>query len=650
MFLLALVGCAELPVRHPALTTDSLPELLPVRAFVAPTDYKGGYQISPDGQKIAWVAVQGISAAIFVKTIGQDDTRALNLYSPGFTWAGDSRHLLISKDRNGDENHHIWLIDTDPAGREPRDLTPFAPSRNGVLAVPRTGDHILITSNRRDNRWFEPYKIDLATGADSLLAENPGDVSDWIADRNDNLRGRIRTAGDMLHLDILDEATWKPIYAWTSNDSVDVLDINLAQQKVWLRSNRGRDKAALISLSMPDGIESVMFEDSKVDVSDVGFSQATGNPIFATTYPDHPRLHVFDVGLRSDLDMLLPKLTKKPSGPLGIDITSADRRDERMVVSWYDHTGKRFYLWNRKTGASEFLGNDHMVKHADALAPIAPVTITARDGLALSGYLTLPRVSTARHLPMVLLVHGGPWARNLWADPDFPPDALRVQFLANRGYAVLQVNFRGSTGYGRRFQEAGVRQFGAAMQDDLDDAADWAIREGYADPSKIAIMGASYGGYATLMGLSRSPSRFACGVNLFGPTDLAALLKDFPPYWSHGLPLWHRFVGNPADPTDLAQLAQRSPLSHVAKIDRPLLVIQGGGDVRVGVSQSDRLVAAMRDAGKPVEFLKIDGMGHLSSHWTQDLRMFRRIEDFLGQCLGGRSSGFDYYQLAAWAM
>ncbi len=647
--LLIFVGCAELPARHPVLASGSLPDLLPVRTFVANTDYQGGFQISPDGEKIAWTAVHGISPAVFVKTVGQDDARALDLFSPSFSWAADSRHLLMHKDRDGDENYHVWLVDTDRAGAAPRDMTPFPGSRNEVLAVPPVGDTILVASNQRDPRWFEPFRIDLTTGAHSLVAENTGDVSAWIPDRQGELRGRIRTDQGMSRLDYLDHTTWKPVYAWTADDTVAVLGIDAEKQHIWLLSNRGRDKAGVVSLSIASSEESITFEDPKVDVSEVGFSNQTGNPTYAITHPDHPRLHVFDAALSKDLDTWMASLPGKPNAPLGIEILGADRRDDSMVISLYDHAGKRFYLWNRTTGSSELLGNEAMVKHAETLAPITPVTITARDGLALPAYLTLPRLPNAKHVPMVLLVHGGPWARNTWADPDFPTDAMRVQFLANRGYSVLQVNFRGSSGYGRRFQEAAVRQFGAAMQDDLDDAVEWAIREGHADPEHIAIMGGSYGGYATLMAMGRKPNRFACGVDLFGPADLVTNLSDFPPYWAHGVHLWHRFVGNPADANDRAQLAERSPLWRAAEIDRPLLVIQGSEDVRVRASQSDRMVAALREAGKTVEYLKIDGMGHGANHWPHNLSMFRRIEDFLGPCLGGRSSGFDYFELGAWA-
>lgn len=429
-----------------------------------------------------------------------------------------------------------------------------------------------------------------------------------------------------------------------------MLSIDAERDRIWLRSNRGRDKVAVVAISTGDGAETVFYEDPAVDVGEVGISRLSGDPAYAATYPDYPRLEVFDGELRERLRTWRSKLMDAPGQVRGVEVLSADRCEENIVIAAYDHSGKRYYLWNRLTGADPLLGSDALRRHAHALAPIKPVSFASRDGLTLHGYLTLPQGVPPHRLPLVLLVHGGPWARDLWAAPDVTADALRVQFLANRGYAVLQVNYRGSTGYGRKFHEAAIGEFGGAMQEDLLDAVAWAIREGYADAERVAIMGASYGGYATLAALSQAPRTFACGVDMFGPSDLVSLLEEFPPYWRHALPMWHRLVGNPAVPQQRRRLADRSPLGNAARIERPLLIIQGTGDVRSTVEQSDRMVDALRAAGKPVQYLRIAGMGHGTWHWPHNLRIFRAAEDFLGDCLGGRNRGFDYFELAAWAL
>lgn len=645
-----LSACAGQPPRHPALAGAPLTELLPVREFVANTDYVGGYRISPDGRQLAWIAVRGAAPRIFVQTLGADDARALPTFSFDFRWAADSRHLLLRKDSRGDENYHLWLIDSAPDGAAPVDLTPAGPVRVELLAVERDGNGVLIADNRRDARMFDAYRVDLSTRTTTRLTENPGDVAAWVADAAGSLAGRIRYHAERRWLELREGDAWRTVYAWGVTDSVEVLAIDAAHVRIWLRSNLGRERVALLAVNAADGRETLVHEDPQVDIGEVGISGVSGAPLFAQAHPDYPRLTVFDPALHEGMAALKRRLAGGAAQEPGIEILAADRREENFVISAYDHAGKRYYLWRRGAGTESLLGSDAIRRHGAALAPIRPIAYVSRDGLPVRGYLTLPPGAAARPLPMVLLVHGGPWARNLWADPDFREDATRVQFLANRGYVVLQVNYRGSTGYGRKFHEAARGEFAAKMQADLDDGVDWAIRAGIADPERIAIMGASYGGYATLVGLTQSPRRYACGVDIFGPADLVALLEQFPPYWQSELPMWHRLVGDPAIAAERRRLTEQSPLWQAAQVERPLLVIQGAADVRATPDQSDRMVAALRAAGKPVDYLRIDGMGHGSGHWPHKLAMYRRTEDFLARCLGGRSSGFDALELVSWAL
>jgi dipeptidyl aminopeptidase/acylaminoacyl peptidase len=307
----------------------------------------------------------------------------------------------------------------------------------------------------------------------------------------------------------------------------------------------------------------------------------------------------------------------------------------------YTHATRRYYLLDRESKRHSLLGESRSAQFGSALVEPQPVEIEARDGLKLPGYLLRAPASSARPLPLVLLVHGGPWGRVVWSDPDHSEDLLRAQFLANRGYAVLVVNYRGSTGYGQSFTLAAVGEFGGKMQDDLFDAVRWAIARGIADPDRIAVMGYSYGGYATLMALAQQPRQFACGIDIAGPTDLAKLIETFPPYWEFGLSHWYGYVGDPAVTADRERMAQVSPLNLADRFERPLLIIQGEKDVRVPPQQSTAMVEALRKAGKNVEYVAFQDLGHSLGYWAHHLGVLRKSERFLADCLGGRAALFD---------
>ena len=649
-FLPTLVSCTTRPARHQSLINAPLPRLIPVREFVANKDYNVGYKVSPDGKKIAWIEAKGLGRAIFIKTIGQNDAYSLSLVSQYFRWAGDSRRLLIHKANKGGEDYHVWAVDTEQPKNKPVDLTPYENTRATIKAVITDSSSILVEHNHRDSHSFDLYRTEIVTHTSTLIAENPGDVASWVVDRKGALLGRVRYSEKRKWLEIKQDDAWHSIYSWGTTDTVDVLSVTADNKRIWLRSNRERDRIAIVSISVIDGSEKIFNEDPEIDVSEVGISRVTGEPLFAQFYPDYPRTEIFDSGLRNALQSFQNIIATERKQPQGLEILSMDKQEENFILSAYDHTGKSYYLWNRMSGVDTLLGNDAMRYHSTDLAPVRPVVFKSRDGLILHGYLTLPQGVTPHKLPMVLLVHGGPFVQDTWTNSDWAPDTTRVQFLTNRGYAVLQVNFRGSTGYGRKFYEAAIGEFAGKMQLDLLDATDWAIREGIADPDHIAIMGGSYGGYATLFALTQSPKIFACGIDLFGPSDLVSLIEKFPKYWQADLPVWHRFVGDPASDIVRRHFTDSSPLKNAAKLERPLLIIQGTNDIRATVDQSDNMVAELRAAGKSVEYMRINGMGHGTERWTQSLKIYRKTEDFLSDCLGGRSSGFDYYELGAWAL
>lgn len=632
-----LTGCAT-TATHPALMSEKEPPaLIPVRDFVASRSSNWDYQISPDGKKLAWLAVQGISIHIFVKDLENNTTRtfqAKNFY--GFEWAQDSRRLIFANSQ-GDENVAYASFDTEKL--KVVFLSPQAGAKAGLLRqIANDPAHVWIVHNQRDKSLFDLYKVNLDTQESTLVAKNPGNASNVLIDAHGVFRGRIVKQGDISSIELLqaDAETYKPVYQWFSSDLVEVTSIADDGATLYLLSNKGHDRKVLIALSAANGAETLLYEDPIVDVSSIYTHPITGKPLVAFIDPDYPKAEVLDQSLRDTFKFLNRKT------PARVRIHSSDRTFQHLTFSLNTDKGTEWYLYDIARERQELLGTSPSLEHKDELADMQPIEFRSRDGIALRGYLTLPKNIPARNLPMVLRVHGGPWWRDVWGYDS------EVQFLANRGYAVMQLNYRGSLGYGRRFEELAIGEFAGKMQDDLLDGAQWAIDKGIADPNKIAIAGGSYGGYATLVGMSFTPDKFACGIDIFGPSDLAKLVEDFPPYWKFELDRWHRFVGDPSNPADRAIMQSKSPLFKANNINKPLLVIQGGMDVRVRADQSEALVEQLKRAHKPVDYWYIPEAGHGLHHWPQRMKQFRKSEDFLAECLGGRSGGMDYYQLGSW--
>jgi len=638
---LALGGCAIAPA-HPSLERASLPELIPVRDFVADRKMNGGHQVSPDGKKLAWIAIKGMRPAVFVKTIGRDDIKTYSIYPRYFKWSGDSRHLLLVSDKGGDENTHIYVGSVEQPGTELTDLTPYEHTVAHIVRVVEGGSGVVIIENRRDKKVFDLYQIDLATGRETILATNPGDVAGWVTDRHGNLIARVRQVGERHVLQVRQNGAgddWKTTVEWSLFDRVSLLDVSDDEKWVWALSNRGRDKIALVKADLASGNETVFFANPDSDVDGALISRKTHVPLGAVFQPGYPKTEIFDARLRD----AWAKLSEgKPAIPR---INSIDDQERLATISVVTDRGMKHYLYDIDTGKYTLLGDDSLSRLASRLAAVKPIAFTSRDGVTLHGYLTLPVGVKPEKLPMVLQVHGGPWARDGWAQYG----ASFTQFFANRGYAVLQVNYRGSTGYGRAFMEKAIGEFAGKMHDDLIDGVNWAVQSGFADPNKIAIFGGSYGGYATLVGLSFTPETFACGIDVVGPSDLARLIETLPAYSELGKPWFYRYVGNPANPEDRKRMDAKSPLYKAEAVTKPLLIMQGVNDPVVKQEQSDTMVAALKKAGKRVDYVVFAGEGHGNRKWSNQLTLFRQSEDFLAACLGGRSRGFDYYQLGAWA-
>ncbi len=637
--LLFLGACSVSPT-HPALKSTNLPPLVPVRAFTANIDYTGGYRVSPDGSKLLWSGVSLLRPALYWRDLnsGQSGVQRFKKRTPRAFWASDSKHILYHLDASGRENHQVYAWNTRSGKARP--LTPGNGTKAWVEHVPRTvSDVIFVAHNARDPEWFDLYRHNLETNETTPIAQNLDSVVRRLLDDDGREILRQRLENDHYIAEVREGDTYREVLRHDRFTDWYPFEITPDGSTAYTLSNRDRDRLALVTTDLTDGSETVLFEHPRVDVGNVWMDPGTRKPMYYQTYDGYPA----DVVLDDALNQLLEPL--RSDEPFGININSLSRDRSTGTVTRYDHTGSTYYLIEGGGKTLTELGQSPSRKRADIWTEVEPFSIPARDGLELHGYLTRPaqNAETAKPLPTVLYVHGGPWARDYWGHDDF------AQMLSNRGYAVLRVNYRGSSGYGRGHRDAAKGEFAGKMHTDLLDAVDWAVAEGISDPDKIGIFGGSYGGYATLVGLTMTPDRFACGVDFVGVSDLATLLEDAPPYWRPFMPFWHAFAGDPAIPEQREELNKRSPLYHADKLQSPLLIIHGRNDPRVKLDQSERMVAALRAAGKTVTFKSVADEGHGFQHWKNRTAMFRQVEDFFANCLGGRSSGFELYSLGAWA-
>jgi dipeptidyl aminopeptidase/acylaminoacyl peptidase len=641
LLVLLLNGCAT-TANHPTLKGSQLPDLIPLRHLVVNRETSFNYRISPDGLKLGWIAVKGAILTVHLKQIGGDKVTTLSPAVPGsifgFVWTPDSQRLLYWQDQSGNENYHIYLADSDHPDQPAVDLTPFENTRAGIHHIVRTDpDNVLITHNNRDMTAYDLYRVNLKTREQTMLAQNPGDVLVWLTDDEGNLRGRVRKNAEerrIFEIFNASENTWKALMSLDLEDSLWILRLTAEGDAVWALSNRGRDRVSLVRMDLATGEEKLVYEDPQVDLSGAFISYHAKEPLVAISFPNYQKLHFFDPEIEEDARIFLDQ------DRVALDLGSADYGERLFTVTTYTDKSSEYYLFNRDTRQKILLHRNPISKYQDSLATVKPVSFKSRDGLTIHGYLTLPKGTPGKRLPMVLLVHGGPWSRDYWGY------SSTVQLLANRGYAVLQINYRGSTGYGRAFIESSRGEFAGKMHTDLIDGVDWAITKGIADPQKIAIFGGSYGGYATLVGLTFTPDIFACGVDLFGISNLITFTQLVPKYWKNWMPYWYKYAGNPNDPEDRRRMKAQSPLFRVDQIKRPLLIVQGANDARVKQQESDQIVTAMREASKEVEYILFEDEGHSIRNWQNRIIFYRKLEDFLARHLGGRSAGFDFYELA----
>ena len=608
-------------------SNSTLTPLIP-RAVLFGNPEKTEPQISPDGKKLAYLAPQNGVMNVWVRTLGLEDDAVITNDTlrgiRGFFWQGDSAHILYSQDSGGDENFHLYQ--TEVKARQTEDLTPFPGARALPLTLnPNIPDQMLVSLNRRDLRVFDVYRLDLTTRALTLDTENPGDVSGYSADNALQVRAaQVQLPDGSTELRVRDGAGWRVFLTWGADEtSGGVVGFSPDNSKMWLINSVDANASRLLEVDLTSGESRVIAEDPAYDVSGILRHPRTRALEAVQFTRARQEWTALDPALQADFDAL----GSAKDGDWSI--VSRDLADTTWIVSYVLDTGPVcFYAYSRESKTAAFLFSSQPALEHYTLAPMLPVAFPARDGLTLPGYLTLPVGADPKNLPLVLFVHGGPWARDGWGY------SATVQMLANRGYAVLQINFRGSAGYGKAHLNAGDREWGAKMHTDLLDGKQWAIAEGYADPDRVAIMGGSYGGYATLAGLAFTPEEFVCGVDIVGPSNLLTLLQTIPPYWSTLVATFYKRMGRPEE-TEF--LTQRSPLFSADKITKPLLIAQGANDPRVKQAESDQIVDAMRASHLPVEYLVFPDEGHGFARPENNRKFIAAAEAFLAKYLGGRA-------------
>ncbi|CAG9463374.1 unnamed protein product [Pedinophyceae sp. YPF-701] len=597
--------------------------------------------ISPCGTFLAYLAPSKEDVLnVWVRTVGKDDDRQVtNDTHRGirqFMFAEDGKHMLYLQDVGGDENFHLWACPIE--GGEARDLTPGDKVRAQNLAADRKFPGVvLVGMNRRNEQLFDMYKVDVATGEAEMVAENPGDVLSWMTDDELAVRGcmTMNPADGSKTLRVRDtvDAEWRDLYTWPHDEVGSPLMFSKAGDEIYASTSIGSDTGRLVKLSTKDGsISAEVAQDARCDAG-ATIVDEEARVVQAVGFNYHKREWTFlDDTVKADVEYLRSVVPDaEPS------VMSRSNDDTTWVVAFSRDVGSTaFYLYKRGSDGSkstEFLFTSTPELDEFKLAPMECVEVPARDGLTLPAYLTRPVLADgaeAKNVPLVLLVHGGPWARDGWGCLPQP------QWLANRGYAVLQVNFRGSTGYGKAFLHKGDGEWGqGTMQHDLSDAVKWAIDQGIADPKKVAIMGGSYGGYATLAGLTFTPELYCCGVDIVGPSHIKTLFESIPPYWK---PMKKQLIQRVGDVEGDEEVNKKiSPLFHVDKIAAPLLIGQGRNDPRVKVAESDQIYEAMKAKGLAVEYLLYEDEGHGFARPPNRMDFYSRTEQFLAKHLGGRA-------------
>ncbi|MBW7847008.1 MAG: S9 family peptidase [Bacteroidales bacterium] len=598
------------------------PPVIPLEDFFKNPE-KSSFNLSPDGKYISYMAPYESRMNIFVQKVGSQ--KALRITSEtdrdiaGYFWANNSR-ILFLKDNGGDENFALYGVDIN--GKNARCLTCFEGVRTQIIDdLEDQPDFVIVGLNKRNPMVFDPYRLNIKTGEMVMLAENPGNIQGWMTDHEGKLR--VATAivdgvnSQLLYRDNENEE-FRPLITTNFKETLSPEFFTFDNKKLYATSNIGRDKSVAVVYDPATLSETeVLFENPDYDLSGLSYSRKR-KVLTAASYVSWKReRHFFDKQTKDifeNLEKLLPGYE--------ISISSSDKAEEKYIVRTYsDKSLGAYYFYDLK--------KNHLTKIQEVspwidekqMADIKPIQYRARDGKVIHGYLTLPKGVEPKNLPVVINPHGGPWARDNWG---FNPE---VQFLANRGFAVLQMNFRGSTGYGREFLESSFKQWGLNMQNDITDGVYWLIEQGIADKNRIAIYGASYGGYATLQGIVVTPTLYAAAVDYVGVSNLFTFMQTIPPYWKPMLDMMYEMVGNPEK--DKIQFEATSPALNAHRIMTPLFVAQGAKDPRVNIAESDQIVEAMKKRGVEVEYMVKENEGHGFHNEENRFDFYRAMEKFL---------------------
>ncbi len=656
LVLFNLGACTTAPT-HKALATaeqaGQLPALVPVRRFVANIDAAGGYQLAPNGQRLMWVQTVGLDVGLAVRDVA--NPTAVTTFATGNmgrrggnqNWLADNRHIVYTKDPIGDENTRLLVIDTQASGFEPWALTTGSAVRSYFVARGAEGSaRFHFATNQRDRSTFDLYEADAKARTVREVARSDGSVLNWILNTDRQLAGRARQLGredgSGVVIELLQaDGQWRPFKTLGGFDSYWINRLDTSAGRAWVSSNMGRDKTALLEVDLATGREQVIASHDVVDVSFAVMPAGKGAPLGYVVEPGYPEMKWLDAAWQRDVDAAVQKavLAKLlPAQPIITRPQSVSDNNQRVVLRSAGDFDSAELLLDRATGEVSRL-NPLQPDAARLLSAEKPFSFKASDGRTIHGYIIAPR-GVVGPAPLVVEIHGGPWVRDHWTSAVFNTP----QLLANRGYAVLTVNYRGSTGYGRDHVAAADREYFGRLQKDIAEAVQWTIDQGIADPKRMAVFGGSFGGFSVMAQLIQKPHDYQCGVNVVGVANWARTIESWPPFWRNRH--WFaRTYGDVNKPEDRAQMLANSPVSHLGKITAPMLVIHGSNDVRVLKQDSDDVVAGLQKLGRPVDYLLFADEGHSISKWRNRLAMWRTIEDKLATCLGGRSAGFDFYQL-----
>ncbi|MEX2595396.1 MAG: S9 family peptidase [Salibacteraceae bacterium] len=627
-----LSACSGEQSKEENTTMEVNAPIIPLEDFFKNPE-RTSYQISPDGSYYSYLAPWENRKNIFVEHIETGETKRVTSQKDrdiaGYFWPNNET-LVFMRDEGGDENW--FLVATDVNTGEERELTKIEGVRSQIIDdLEDIPNEMIVGLNQRNPQVFDPYRLDLETGEMTLIAENPGNITGWMTDHDGKLRIAITTDG--VNTSLMHRATekdeWQTILTTNFKETLSPNFFTFDNKNLYATSNLGRDKEAAVIFDIEKGEEvEVLYENEHNDVNGISYSRKDKKLLSASYTADKSRRHFFDEEAKKTYERIQDELSGYEIG-----FSSSTKDEDRYIVRTYsDRSLGAYYLYDKGTDKLEKLADVSPWIDESQMAEMKPISYQSRDGLTIHGYLTLPKgLENAKNLPVVINVHGGPWARDYWG---FNPE---VQFLANRGYAVLQMNFRGSTTYGKKFWEASFDQWGLSMQEDVQDGAQWLIEKGIADPERLAIYGGSYGGYATLQGLVKDPDFYACGVDYVGVSNLFTFMNGIPEYWKPYLEMMYEMVGNPKDREDSLRMAATSPALNADKITAPLFVAQGANDPRVVKSESDQMVEAMRARGVEVEYMVKENEGHGFRNEENKFEFYRAMEGFLKQHIGGRS-------------